>query len=496
VTREVREGSNKVQENDETQQLEGPALHRISRAQEYLRIGIGLLEKTFAFLASIKLAVIVIVAMGVVSAWGTFVEAEYDAHTAKVLVYHSPWMIGVLALFVTNLVCVAFDRWPWKKRHIPFLLAHLGLVTIVVGAWVTKQTGVDGSLVLNIGETNRWVSTSDIDLRVYASLGGDSFRQIHQQSAEFLQSPPTLEDPLVVDIGSDIPKLKIRQFYPYAIRKETYKISDKKEPSVAMSFALVGPVAKVSRWVFYDGKLESSESFGPLKVSLVSSESEAKTAMVKSLGVNALWVWLAADNVLGYAIQTKDSSAPLKVAKLKVNEGVMLPWMGFEFKLLDLIAPAERVVEFEKRERPSEVTTSAIEIEFAGESQWVGLNSGARMFTNDLGYILTYGNRRLDLGFDVELKEFRIGRYQGTMRAKSYESEVLVPGLGASVISMNEPLKHEGFTFYQASFQEDSVGRPVASVLSVNKDPGRFWKYLGSLLLVVGSAMLFLRRLK
>ena len=77
------------------------------------------------------------------------------------------------------------------------------------------------------------------------------------------------------------------------------------------------------------------------------------------------------------------------------------------------------------------------------------------------------------------------------MRAASYESEVNVPELGDLVISMNEPLKHEGLTFYQASFHEDDAGRPIASVLSVNKDPGRFLKYLGSLLIVLGSIVLF-----
>ena len=56
---------------------------------------------------------------------------------------------------------------------------------------------------------------------------------------------------------------------------------------------------------------------------------------------------------------------------------------------------------------------------------------------------------------------------------------------------MNEPLKHEGFTFYQASFERDESGKPVTSILSVNHDPGRWVKYLGSFLIVLGSVVLF-----
>ncbi|MGE3760091.1 MAG: cytochrome c biogenesis protein ResB, partial [Pseudobdellovibrionaceae bacterium] len=122
------------------------------------------------------------------------------------------------------------------------------------------------------------------------------------------------------------------------------------------------------------------------------------------------------------------------------------------------------------------------------------LNDMIKLFTDEAVYIVTYGNKRLDSGVEVNLDRFEIGRYQGTMRAAAYQSWVSVPGLGSQEISMNEPMKHNGYTFYQASFQEDESGRPTASVLSVNKDPARVEKYLGSLLIVLGSALLFYRR--
>ncbi|MCB0379326.1 MAG: cytochrome c biogenesis protein ResB, partial [Bdellovibrionales bacterium] len=99
------------------------------------------------------------------------------------------------------------------------------------------------------------------------------------------------------------------------------------------------------------------------------------------------------------------------------------------------------------------------------------------------------------LGFQLKLEDFRVGRYQGTRRAASYESDVSIVDKdapeGKITISMNEPLKYKGFTFYQSSFQEDEMGRPTVSILSVNRDPGRPWKYVGSLLLVFGIIHLF-----
>ena len=52
---------------------------------------------------------------------------------------------------------------------------------------------------------------------------------------------------------------------------------------------------------------------------------------------------------------------------------------------------------------------------------------------------------------------------------------------------MNNPLKYDGFTFYQASYSQDPETGAYSSTLSVNVDQGRPIKYLGSLLLVFGS---------
>ena len=99
------------------------------------------------------------------------------------------------------------------------------------------------------------------------------------------------------------------------------------------------------------------------------------------------------------------------------------------------------------------------------------------------------------MDFDLELVDFEVGRYQGTTRAATYASDVrVVEGDTKSDvinISMNEPLYHKGFTFYQSSFSEDEFGKPTTSVFSVNRDPGRPWKYLGSILIVAGCIWLF-----
>ena len=76
------------------------------------------------------------------------------------------------------------------------------------------------------------------------------------------------------------------------------------------------------------------------------------------------------------------------------------------------------------------------------------------------------------------------------MKAANYESVVTAEGKDV-LISMNEPMKRNGLTFYQSSFRDDEMGNPTHSVLSVNKDPGRFVKYFGCLLIALGTITLF-----
>jgi hypothetical protein len=77
----------------------------------------------------------------------------------------------------------------------------------------------------------------------------------------------------------------------------------------------------------------------------------------------------------------------------------------------------------------------------------------------------------------------------GTNNPASYESFVRLheeAGPSDHHVFMNNPLKTQGFTFYQASYSELAQGQ-YSSTFSANVDQGRPIKYLGSLLLVFGA---------
>ncbi len=436
-------------------------------------------------LASIELAVIIILLLGGLTAWGTFVEAELNAQAAGKLVYHSIWMYGVIALLCISLTAVMIDRWPWQQKHTGFILAHIGIIILMVGSLITRIWGIDGSIVLEYDRAGRHVTAPETDFTVYASLDGGSYRKLFDQEVDFFLKPPTAEKPLAIEIpGSQI---KVTEYYPYAFRDEKIVESKDENAGAAVRFQLQNDRVNMTDWIHQEAKSRDVEKdLGPAKVVLATGE------YVNVEGKNVLVLRPKSNDTLEYEVHT--ARTPGKVKKGTVQAGGMVEtgWMGLVLRVLKYMPVAENKVNFIKNPRPTELTNAAAKVEFNGKEQWLQLNSMVKLFTNEAVYIVSYSNRRLDLGFDVQLKKFNIGRYPGTLRAASYESVVSVPGLDNHVISMNEPLKYNGYTLYQASFQEDpQTGKPIASILSVNWDPGRWIKYLGSLLIVAGTIHLF-----
>lgn len=151
-----------------------------------------------------------------------------------------------------------------------------------------------------------------------------------------------------------------------------------------------------------------------------------------------------------------------------------------------------------------------------GAELWLGLGDRANLQYENRTVMVAYQLHRLQLPFQLQLEKFNIEYYTGSRSPKSYASDVTIqddsleqsgtsPGTNkvdsaeadskVITISMNEPLTHKGITFYQSSY-EDKEPRPTVSIFSVNQDPGRFLKYMGSLLLVLGCILLFANRWK
>jgi hypothetical protein len=94
----------------------------------------------------------------------------------------------------------------------------------------------------------------------------------------------------------------------------------------------------------------------------------------------------------------------------------------------------------------------------------------------------------------LHLIDFRFDRYPGTEKAKNFSSRIRLerPDTGENrelTIRMNEPLRYDGKTFFQSSFDKETE---QTTVLQVVNNPGWLTPYFACVLVAIGMTWQFL----
>ncbi|HMP74386.1 MAG TPA: cytochrome c biogenesis protein ResB [Kiritimatiellia bacterium] len=110
-----------------------------------------------------------------------------------------------------------------------------------------------------------------------------------------------------------------------------------------------------------------------------------------------------------------------------------------------------------------------------------------------LKYHFNLRHKRKLLPIQVTLLDFNRSIYPGTEIAREFSSLVEIEEGGFArrlTISMNKPLRHRGFTFYQQSYQERPTGEQ-ASTFAVAKNYGRLLPYVSTGIIFIGMTLHF-----
>ena len=456
-----------------------------------------ILQKFWKFSVSFNLGIPVMIVITALIAWGTIVEARFDAWTAGQIVYRSWMMYLAMGLLVYNLTAVMVDRLPWKKNHYPFVLVHIGIILLITGGWVTQKFGLDGSMPIALGGKSNLITVPETDFVIYATFDGDRYTKVHDKEVNFYKNPPTESSPYVFQLSDDI--VRIIDYVPYAKANQKLSVdADNRQAGASTKFQLSNANVKQIEVLTQGSASKTAEvNFGPLKVYLGHDVLQKGRVQVEK---NELYLMAKDDQTMDYFVFDKNEIKPYIKGQVKIGDVVATHWMGLELKVLDYLPKAKVEWDIQPAKKPTPITTSAIKVVYKNKEHWMVLNDVLKVFGQDAAFLMSYQNRRIQLDFPVKLDSFEVLRYQGTMKAKQYSSHVTVgneSGQLKSEISMNEPLKYNGFTFYQSSFQQDEkTGEPTASVFSVNHDPGRWIKYLGSLVMSLGIVWLFYQKRK
>ncbi len=574
--------------------------------------------RIFRLIGSLGMAVPLLVVIASVLAWGTIYETRFGTAAVQRFVYQSGWFQALLGFLAVNLAAAAFSRLPWQRRHLPFLLAHLGIILVLVGGILGGRLGVEGQMIIPEGEasstlqlarnvlvvhqpnpgiyqeletrfeTTAWnhrphalfevplkdrsiqlvvdryypnaerreeVSDSGDQenpaLRLTLSHEGEEggiwllardpdrfgarWGEAHvffleaQREGELKQllgsgrvSPsergtiemefpglgvrrqipiPTGRGKMVQIEGTPY-RLTFRDYFPDFALSEKGPVSRSAQPNnPAVAFTLTGPEGTDAHLLFalhpefeaVHGRRQKIHAHLQYRHPVQSALPPDSIALVRASASSAR----AGATALS-AILTDSTGKRQPISRVELGAWYTHPALGYRFRVEAFYSRAQVEVVFGNRD--NEVRSEAIHLVGRDgdrvEEAWLALRQAVALPLGEDSPTVEYRPAVRELPFTVRLEDFRKIDYPGTQMAAGFESDVELtdPERGVTLkkkISMNNPLKHRGFSLFQSSYIQ---GEREATVLSVRKDPGTPLVYAGFLIVLSGVILLFTSR--
>ncbi len=449
----------------------------------------------FQFLASVKLALPMILILAILLATGTIVEAVYSTPIAKRFVYGTWWFAGFLLLLGVNVFCSAISRYPWKKYQTGFVITHVGILCVLAGALMTQQLGTDGQIALVEGQ-HQSIFQEDKPT-FYYQINDEPSRQF---PASFKILQPSPQHPFLYHLENG-GLLMIDQFLLNAgkvVEGQKAPAGQKGFPAIHLN--LHSSFVQENNWLFLGSPDYGHLDLGPASV-YFEKEGDWKKRISSDhsdVPANALAFLSTPSGRLKYQIRHKGQFSPAE--SLRIGKSYSTGWMDMQFEAQDQLPKAIPVVSYEpeplvyQKEPESAIHYQAVQGSERLEG-WLGFEDQVTFPFAGKTLGLAYGPRQGHLPFDLELKKFNLGFDPGTQKPASYASDVNYSDFETgtkmpATIGMNEPLHYRGYTIYQASYSLGPDGK-YTSVFSVGRDPGLVVKYGGALIMVLGIIFMF-----
>ncbi|MBF0365386.1 MAG: cytochrome c biogenesis protein ResB [Oligoflexia bacterium] len=449
---------------------------------------LNFLKQSYKLLSSMKCALFFLMLFMLGMMAGTFVESIYGTTFALRAVYYSWWFFFIEAVLLLSLIFSAINRLPYKQRLLGFYIVHTSLVALIISSGITYYFGTDGSMVLAPGVKNSLVELSSDILRITSGKENYDYKIPFSTSANKLDWELDLPNKVKIRVLNYIPFAKeaLRWQRRDGFWLTTWKIrKGQREGSIRLAN-------------YFDGRFKNYFLLDGVELFIVPYEfyRTMKTLLPKK----------AIDKVTLFI--TKDENDFIRLAygsgkkwtfeKYTMGE-LQLPGTDFSLALLEEFSNVVIKENYipEKPTKDSNKNLQAMQVAYRDlqgmeQKQWITNAQEKQLRIGESVYFLQIKSEELKIPVVLALDHFKIELVPGTMQAASYESFITVSDQQQlSHISMNHPLKVDGYTFYQSSYFQDDHGN-YHSVLSVNKDPGRALKYLGAFLLMIGVLVHYL----
>ena len=458
----------------------------------------------FQFLASLRLAVILLTTLIVMSIIGTLAESKFDADTARTWIYEAPWFHLWLLFLAANLVCSAFTRWPWKKHHTGFLLTHLGIIVVMIGSVIGEAFGIEGTMTLFQGsapENGLVLQTRQITIRdpdaqraVMIKLGRQPLRARDEKPVDLWTTPGGWQ----LQAVANSPRL-LADFRPTAAPAGT--------PAALVRLRTKAMNQTVEQWLLAGDRDHARLDLGLITVDLATGPAPATGAPNRAI------LTPQPDG----SLRAEIFAANQRIADTTLPPGqpVVTGWNDWTIEAVQTLPSAAPGFHFAplpegQTAPPGQALLEGLLVRATQQDrtieQWVAAGWRVSLPTGTFPLEIAYGWEVADLPFGLVLENFTVERNEGTDEPASFRSDLamLLPDGkidGTGSCSMNQPANYPqalwrsftGLTYKisQASWNPNDLSQSSVQIL---RDPGWLGKWVGSLILCSGLVTMFIFR--
>ncbi len=416
----------------------------------------------------------------------TFLENDFGTSSAQKVIFKSWWFELLLLLFSITIIVNIFKFRMVQQKKWAVLLFHAAIVVIILGAGVTRYFGFEGIMHIRENATSNNFLSSNTFLKFDVTKNNETYHFDEEVLFATLGNNKWHDSFL---IENELIDIKVTKFIP----NPKQLLSDGADGKPTLQIVVAG----------INGREEYYISKGQTKRirNIIYNFKGNQIPEAINIRYNNDSLSFKSNKVLTQmtmATQHRDTIypspnyKPLKLRSL-YSDG------SNNFVIADFNKKGKITIESENEKVQSQsLTALLLEISVNDKTKQVyvygqrGVSGRPQTLTFDeMNVSVAYGAKDIILPFSIKLKKFILDKYPGTNSASSYASEVqLIDGRKNVTknyrIFMNNILDHNGYRFFQSSFDKDEKG----TYLSVNNDYwGTLISYIGYALLTIGMIL-------
>lgn len=442
----------------------------------------SIFKQIWGFLISMEFMAFLLLLFAVSIGVATFIENDFGTPASKAVVYNAKWFELMFFFLFINLIANISRYKMYQKSKWSILMFHVSFMFMIAGGAVTRYISEEGMLHIREGKSSNTVVS---DKTYFTFKVDDREMQYSFEQAVFLNPlyNPGFSKSFVFNeteisvkfieflqnaVDTVVPDPNGSTFIEFVTtdgqgRKTNY-LEEGTTKNLGMLPVAFGPGEdKVGLRIFQVG--DSVKFISPFEVSYLKM-------IDRSQGT------LSADTI--HAFESR---------RLYQINGVSIVFKGLHEKV------RKDVTTHQAENAAAGSDIMVVDLAINGQHQTLnlkggkGLVSAPTMFSeNGLNYKVAYGSKYIFLPFYMQLKDFQLDRYPGSMSPASFASEVTLIDEEKNIrqdhrIFMNNVLDYRGYRLFQSSYDQDEGG----TVLSVNRDfYGTWLSYIGYIMLGIG----------